>query len=85
MHKIKILMAAAIMTFSLVAAAQERSNMPSIVIKQGMSQTKTMPISEGERDYWECVLKHMKGTQSDEAVNVILAACRALYGSAPVE
>lgn len=37
--------------------------------------------SERERAYWQCVLEHVKGVQSDQAVQVIQAGCRALHGS----
>ena len=85
MRRTQMLIAAAIITVSLVAVAQEDPTMPSIVIKQAVVETKETPLNENEREYWECVLEHMQGTQSDDAVNVILAACRALYGSGQPE
>ena len=38
------------------------------------------PLSADERAYWECVLKHVKDQESSAALNIILAACRALSG-----
>lgn len=62
------------------AAAQERPRMSSIIIDRAVDVQKK-PLSKNERDYWRCVLEHLKGTYSDEAVNVILAACRKLHGA----
>ena len=72
---------AGVVAASLAATAQDdQSNIPSIVIDRAAVETLKKPLSENEREYWQCVLEYVKGTQSDDAVNVILAACRALYG-----
>lgn len=58
------------------------ATMPSIIINQKVEkiryQTHLRRPSKAERKYWQCVLEHTQGVQSDDAMNVILVACRAL-------
>lgn len=42
------------------------------------TEDKQKPLTARERSYWKCVLQHVRGQESTEALNVILAACRAL-------
>lgn len=62
--------------------------MPSIIISGGTKAQDEKPLSGGEgpqkplsandRAYWECVLEHVRDQESSAALNIILAACRAL-------
>ncbi|MCB1811887.1 MAG: hypothetical protein KDK04_09245 [Candidatus Competibacteraceae bacterium] len=69
-------------------APAESKPMPSIIISGGAKVQDEKPLSGGEgpqkplsaddRAYWECVLEHVRDQESSEALNIILAACRAL-------
>lgn len=76
-----LVLVAGLATAGLAATAQEQANIPSIVIDRATAETRKTPLSESEREYWRCVLEHLKGTHSNDAVNIILAACRALHGA----
>ena len=52
-----------------------KKTIPSFVIG---SEESEKPLTPRERAYWKCVLQHVKGQESTEALNVMMAACRAL-------
>lgn len=63
-----------------VALADEpqKSAMPSIDLKKPQADAPKKPLPESERKYWQCVLDHIRDTQSNEAIQLIQTACRAL-------
>jgi len=89
----RILSFAVVATFMLTSAVAQTETPPqamqSIVINSDQEPQSLLsegvgvdeaPLSAQERAYWECVLEHSQHQESDEALNVMLAACRALHG-----